>query len=144
LKVLLGTSFEVWSIERTFWEKATILHAEARRRKEKATPARYSRHYADLAALADHETGSRALQRDDLRARVVTHKQVFFADKFARYETAVPGTFRLVPDDYRLPDLERDYQDMREMFYEEPPPWSQVVERLRRLETEISRASVPR
>ncbi len=132
-------SVRVLSIERTFWEKATILHAEAHRRKQKPTPARYSRHYADLAALADHESARRALERGDLRARVVAHKQVFFSDKFAHYETAVPGTFRLVPDDYRMPDLERDYRDMREMFFEAPPPWSQVVERLRQLEAEINR-----
>lgn len=133
----------VLSIERTFWEKATILHAEAHRRKEKPTPARYSRHYADLAALADHEAGQRAMPRDDLRARVVTHKQIFFTDKFASYETAVPGSFRLVPDNYRLPDLERDYRDMREMYFEEPPPWAQVIERLRRLEKEINRFIAP-
>lgn len=117
------------SIERTFWEKATILHAEAHRRREKPTPARYSRHYADLAALADHEAGGKALLREDLRARVVAHKQVFFADKFASYETAVPGSFRLVPDDYR---------EMREMYFEEPPSWAQVVGRLRALEREIN------
>ena len=136
-------SVRVLAIERTFWEKATILHAEAHRRKEKPTPSRYSRHYADLAALADHEVGRLALKRDDLRARVVIHKQVFFPDKFAHYETAVPGTFRLVPDDYRLPDLELDYRDMRDMFFEEPPSWSQVIERLRRLEYEINGISVP-
>jgi hypothetical protein len=79
----------------------------------------------------------------DLRARVVTHKQVFFADKFAHSETAVPGTFRLLPDDYRLPDLEMDYRDMRDMFFEEPPSWSQVVERLRQLESEINGTSAP-
>lgn len=134
-------SVRVLAIERTFWEKATILHAEAHRRKP--SPARHSRHYADLAALAEHEAGRRALQRDDLRARVVAHKQVFFADKSARYETAVAGSFRLVPDDDRLPDLERDYRAMREMFFEEPPPWSQVVARLRRLESEINRVPAP-
>ena len=136
-------SVRALSIERTFWEKATILHAEAHRRKEKPTPARCSRHYVDLTTLADHESGPRALQRDDLRARVVVHKQVFFADKSASYETAVPGSFRLVPDDYRMPDLERDYRDMREMFFEEPPPWAKVIERLRRLEEEINRATAP-
>lgn len=128
----------VLSIERTFWEKATILHAEAHRRKEKPSPARYSRHYADLSALADHEAGRQALKRDDLRARVVSHKQVFFPDKFAHYETAVPGTFRLLPDAYRLPGLELDYRAMRDMFFEEPPSWSQVIERLLRLENEIN------
>ena len=87
---------KVLSVERTFWEKATILHAEVHRPAEKAMPGKYSRHYADLAALADHPAAAHAITRDDLRARVVEHKQVFFASAWARFETAVPGTFRLI------------------------------------------------
>ena len=34
---------------RTFWEKATILHAEYHRPQGKSMPLRYSRHYADVA-----------------------------------------------------------------------------------------------
>ena len=34
--------------ERTFWEKATILHQEAHRPKEKIQPPRYSRHYYEV------------------------------------------------------------------------------------------------
>ena len=34
--------------ERTFWEKATILHHEANRPKDSLMPQRYSRHYYDL------------------------------------------------------------------------------------------------
>lgn len=34
--------------ERTFWEKATILHQEANRPSEKPMPSRYSRHYYDM------------------------------------------------------------------------------------------------
>lgn len=37
-------------VERSFWEKATILHAEYHRPAERATPDRFSRHYADTAA----------------------------------------------------------------------------------------------
>ncbi|MCB9913192.1 MAG: nucleotidyl transferase AbiEii/AbiGii toxin family protein [Planctomycetes bacterium] len=132
-------SVRALSIERTFWEKATILHAEAHRRKGKPAPERGSRHYADLAGLADHEACRHALERHDLRERVVAHKQIFFADKHAHYETAVPGTFRLLPDAYRMPDLERDYRDMREMFFEEPPPWAAVLARLGQLEDDINR-----
>lgn len=36
------------SPERTFWEKATILHREANRPDNKKMPLRYSRHYYDL------------------------------------------------------------------------------------------------
>ena len=126
------------AIERTFWEKATILHVEALRAAGKATRSRYSRHYADLAVLADHEAGRRALLRDDLRRRVVEHKRVFFAETGDPYATAVPGGFRLLPDRGRLGELERDYREMREMFFEEPPAWPVLVERLRRLEDEIN------
>ncbi len=45
-------------LERTFWEKATILHTEYHRPAEKPTPDRFSRHYADMAALAKHPAAS--------------------------------------------------------------------------------------
>ncbi len=38
--------------QRTFWEKATILHSEAHRDLAKAMPTRYSRHYYDLYRLS--------------------------------------------------------------------------------------------
>lgn len=129
----------VLAIERTFWEKATILHAEAHRAEDKATPLRFSRHYADLAALADHSTGPAALTRDDLRARVVEHKQVFFPSAWSKYETAVPGTFRLVPPDYRLTALAADYRAMEQMFFGPVRPWAEIVSRLRELEAAINR-----
>ena len=133
-----GVTVKTLAIERTFWEKATILHVEALRAVGKAMRSRYSRHYADVAVLADHEAGRRALLRDDLRRRVVEHKRVFFAETGDPYATAVPGSFRLLPDSARLDELERDYREMREMFFEEPPAWPVLVDRLRRLEAEIN------
>jgi hypothetical protein len=37
-------------VERTFWEKATILHAEYHRPVDEPIGDRFSRHYSDLAA----------------------------------------------------------------------------------------------
>lgn len=37
--------------ERTFWEKATVLHQEANRPEGKAMPRRYARHYYDMHKL---------------------------------------------------------------------------------------------
>jgi hypothetical protein len=42
--------------ERTFWEKATILHHEAHRPEDSVIPERYSRHYYDLCLMAADET----------------------------------------------------------------------------------------
>jgi hypothetical protein len=131
-------SVRVLSAERTFWEKATILHAEAHREAGKPTPARFSRHYADLAALGEHAAGKRAVTKDDLRARVVAHKTVFFPSAWAHYETAAPGSFRLIPDERRLADLERDYREMQEMYFGTPHSWAEIVARLHKLETAIN------
>ncbi|WP_244480129.1 nucleotidyl transferase AbiEii/AbiGii toxin family protein [Methylobacterium sp. Leaf465] len=43
----------VLAAQRTFWEKATALHAEAHRPAESATPQYFSRHYYDLAMLLE-------------------------------------------------------------------------------------------
>lgn len=131
-------SVRALSIERTFWEKATILHAEANRPAAKPTPGKFSRHYADLVALADHPAAAGALARNDLRARVVAHKQVFFAATWAQYETAVPGSFRLLPAEVRLAQIAADYREMQVMYFREPKPWSEIVDRLRQLELAIN------
>ena len=140
-EALKGEPIEVpvLGIERTFWEKATILHAEAHRRAEQPTPERYSRHYADLAALANHDGGKLALCRGDLRERVVAHKKIFFAATWAAYDTAVPGSFRLVPPEARREELARDYAAMRDMFFHEPPLWEEVIKTLEELENQINK-----
>lgn len=131
-------SVPVLDIERTFWEKATILHAEAQRPTDKATPDRFSRHYTDLAALSEHSAGIAALARDDLRARVVTHKQIFFPAMWASYETAVPSTFKLIPPSVRLDALAADYRTMQDMFFRPQPSWTEVVAKLRKLEVTLN------
>src|SRR5207245_365738 len=108
-------------LERAFWEKATILHAEYHRDANTAMPPNYSRHYADVSAMAEKTELSRALADAELRQRVVDWKSKFFARSWARYDLARPGTFRLVPPKERVVELAGDYDQMREMFLEEPP-----------------------
>ena len=49
----LSTKVRTVSPQRTFWEKATIVHQEAMRPEEKRMPRRYSRHYYDLYRLGN-------------------------------------------------------------------------------------------
>lgn len=46
------TTVRTIEAERTFWEKATILHQEAHRATGKPLPPRYSRHYYDLYRMS--------------------------------------------------------------------------------------------
>ena len=126
-------------IERTFWEKATILHAEYHRPAEKPTPDRFSRHYADLFAIASHPEGKKAINSPELCAQVVRWKSRFFGSAWANYSSAKPGEFRLVPPSFRFADLKKDYEAMREMYLSEPGSFDGIMDGLSRLESEINR-----
>lgn len=86
-------------LERTFWEKATILHAEYHRDAAKPIRDRFSRHYADAAAMAERSEISSVLYNHELRQHVADWKSRFFASAWARYDLAKPNTFHLVPSD---------------------------------------------
>lgn len=123
---------------RTFWEKATLLHAEYHRPAQKAPAERISRHYYDLYRLSQQEIGRQALERADLLERVVMHKRLFFASAWAHYETAIPGGLHLVPSEERISALRTDYARMREMIFGDTPPWEHIVQGLRDLENRMN------
>jgi len=137
----MGCEVVALEVERAFWEKATILHAEHHRDLEVPMPANYSRHYADVVAMADRPETERALADDALRKEVVAWKDRFFARTWARYDLAKPGTFRLVPPAERVTELARDYQAMRDMFLDEPVSFDAILETLRKLEARINQAA---
>lgn len=119
---------KVLSAERTFWEKATILHAEYHRPDEKASPDRLSRHYYDFDALI--QSGVDKTATLDLLSRVSEHKVVFFRSGWAKYSEAAPGTLRIAPSDGRRKTLHEDYVKMREMFFGDAPNFEGILDRL--------------
>lgn len=129
-------------VERSFWEKATILHTEYHRPADKPTPDRFSRHYADTAALAKHPAAKSALDRHDIRNQVVEWKSQFFGSSWANYEQAKPGTFRLVPPVERQLALRRDYLAMRDMYLTEPISFDEILATLTDLETRINHVAM--
>lgn len=124
--------------KRTFWEKATILHAEFHRPAEKSLPDRYSRHYYDLAMLAQSPVRGDALADLALLDQVVRHKQAFYPSGWAKYDLAHVGSLHLVPTEERRAALERDYRSMSVMIFGNPPPFGEIIEVLAALEQEIN------
>ncbi|MCX6991529.1 MAG: nucleotidyl transferase AbiEii/AbiGii toxin family protein [Kiritimatiellaeota bacterium] len=136
-----STFCEVNTLEaiRTFWEKATLLHAEFHRTNPTARSERMSRHYYDLYCLSKTAIGARALMETDLLKRVIEHKRVFFRSAWAHYETAVPGSFHLIPAAGRIKLLRNDYTEMKAMIFGASPEWDIIMEGLKYLEDRINR-----
>lgn len=136
---------QVLAAERTFWEKATLIHAECNRLRLQASHERWVRHWYDLAMLADHPVGARALEQRELLRSVVEHKRVFFYTQRANYDACLSGAMRLLPEPGEmLAHLENDYAAMiaSGMIYGAAPSFAEIVVRLKRLEAAINAAPV--
>lgn len=131
---------EVLAPERTFWEKATLIHVECHRPEFRTTAERLSRHWYDLAMLAQHAIGENALGNRDLLADVVRHKKAFFHSGHASYDDCLSGALRLIPGKAELAALQTDLNKMVEagMFFVAPPSFAEIVDRLRRVEAQVN------
>lgn len=128
--------------ERTFWEKATLLHALCHKgiREDRN---RDSRHWYDLSLLATHECGLRAIPDRDLLADVVQLKKVFYQQGSARYDDCLNGQLVLVPAGENLERLERDFNMMlgSGMLYGHNLSLDQILDELSALQAEINEAT---
>ena len=127
------------SAERTSWEKATILHQQVHRTTP--MPPRYSRHYYDLHKLAGSPLREAALGDLELFQDVVSFKRRFYPSAWASYETARPGSLKLVPGARHLKALQKDYSDMTMMIFGEAPAFNLIVDSLQQLEDQINRSA---
>jgi hypothetical protein len=123
--------------ERTFWEKASILHQEHYRPAEKPMPSRYARHYYDLYMLGNSWVFDSALDESGLLAKVVAFKDRFYPAGWARFDLANLGEIKLVPQAGRLGELERDYSNMYDMFVGDTPTFSDLISFVEELEERI-------
>jgi len=124
--------------KRTFWEKATILHQEANRKPESNMPPRYSRHYYDLAMMANSEVKDRALKDLTLLNSVIEFNTKFYPCNWAKFDEAKPGTLKLVPPEFRYKELMADYRAMKNMIFGEYIEFNKIIEILTKLEEEIN------
>ena len=141
-------SFDVGDIrviapERTYWEKLLILHGVyCGYRDTQRLPVdkdRISRHYYDVAMLTETDLGRAALSNVALLDAVRNHNLIAFRQAWKRFEEAVPGSVRLVPEAELRRVIERDYGAMHGMVLGEAPEFGWVMEQLRKAEVAINR-----
>jgi hypothetical protein len=128
----------VLNAERTFWEKATILHQYAHLPLDKNLPPRISRHYYDFFRLLNSPVKEKALEDISLLERVAGHKTIYFASGWANYGSARKGTLRLSPTTRILEELEKDYVLMGAMFFREVPDWKLILKNIEEFEREFN------
>ena len=94
--------------ERTFWEKATLIHVECHRQRQLGIE-RISRHWYDLVMLSRGTIGKNALSQRNLLEEVVRHKTAFFNASYAHYHLCLNKSLTLMPQEPLLSNLRKDY-----------------------------------
>jgi hypothetical protein len=74
----------------------------------------------------------------DLLRNVIHFKQIYFAANWAKYENAVPGTIRIVPNEQLRKVLRDDYVQMKEMLPADALTFDQILENLDTLEKRLN------
>mgnify|MGYP006282086135 CR=1 FL=1 len=128
--------------ERTFWEKVLLLHSNYRGYKNKnklpKDKNRSSRHYLDVVTLADSYVYSRALNEVNLLRDVREHTNLTYRRAWAQYDLATPGSLTICPYDELEETLREDYEHMKGMVFGDAPQFSDILDYLRNIESEIN------
>jgi hypothetical protein len=114
--------------ERTFWEKAMLLHEANYGDKAPAPKPALARHYYDVFCLIRAGVGAKAQQDKALFDVVHAHRLVFFRKAQQIQDARKPGSFRLMPADAHRDDWRKNYEQMRRAyFFGEPPPFTEIL-----------------
>ena len=129
---------------RTYWEKLLILHGwhcgfrdEGRLPKDQH---RLSRHYYDAAMITATEPGAEALQDHELLDDVRRHNLMAFPQRWKRFDQAVPGKIRLLPQPDLMAVVERDYRAMQGMIMGDAPGFDWIIGQTRIAETRANQS----
>jgi hypothetical protein len=134
----MDAEIRVLNIERTFWEKATILHKYAHYPDTKEVPERQSRHFFDFYCLLNSDGKAKALANVDLLEKVAAHKNIYFKAAWANYLTAKKGSLKLIPEEKVMKAMEADYKAMSEMFAGVVPSWDEIISGIEKFQKEFN------
>lgn len=129
--------------ERTFWEKATLLHAlhHGTLANPDKRVERLSRHIYDIHQMwAQVGVRGRVLAGRDLLQAVVGNKMVFFKEGKARYELVQRFKLNAVPHEALERRLRADYKAMESMFFPDAPvpPFDELLSTLREVDEAVA------
>ncbi|MCK4248628.1 MAG: nucleotidyl transferase AbiEii/AbiGii toxin family protein [Candidatus Omnitrophica bacterium] len=133
-------SLNCLSVNRTFWEKVTLLHSLYHKKSDKKLSERSSRHYYDIyMLLKQKERLNIDIDDIDLLDVVRKHKMLFYKSSWANYESAVRGSLKLVPPEFRHSEIAEDYRlTTRDLIYGNIPKLDDIIEELKDFENKFN------
>jgi hypothetical protein len=120
--------------QRTFLEKAFLLHEEFQKPEASIRIDRMSRHLYDLERLMDTGFARKALEDISLYKAIIDHRSKLTAISGVDYSTHSPDRINFVPLESVMEKWRNDYAAMQAgMIYGESLPFGKLIERIKLL-----------
>lgn len=120
------------SIKRTFIEKLFILHTETLKPENNRISECYSRHYYDVYSMLENNIKIDPIEDLEILKAVANNNQQHWKKLWVNYEEINKfSDIKLIPSEHVLKFIEKDYQNMKEMFFKDCPKFEKIVLRLK-------------
>lgn len=121
--------------QKTFLEKAFLLHELFSVEHDILPAKRRSRHLYDLNRMMDRDFAIAAVHDDVLWEHIRHHRERFTSMLGVDYSGDIRNRICLVPPEKHIEDWKKDYQYMCDsMIYGEKPTFTELIESIRELE----------
>jgi len=139
--VLPKALVSAYQAEYILWEKLTALHQFCTQERS-PNPDRLARHWYDVDCLLSIEFAD-PLNSEMARNDVIEMKKQRWASQGVDYEAILVGKLLLLPDEKRLPAIEKDHENAIKggMFFTAPDSFSIILERLKIIQDQINQQS---
>jgi Nucleotidyl transferase AbiEii toxin, Type IV TA system len=128
--------------DRTFWEKAALLHEQNSKTPQTEPANRLSRHLYDLHQLWTVGGLSAATSTADPMFKIVmNHRRSFFPYGQVNHLELKARDLMLRPPPETMATWKADFKKMRSMFFGDPPSFEQVLETINEIQESFRRVA---
>ena len=132
---LVDSNITTANAEKTFLEKAFLIHEMFSVEGRGTKAERKSRHLYDLVEMMKKGIADKAIKDDVLWESIRHHREIYTSVSGMDYTPDIRKKIVLIPREEILPIWEKDYLDMKnDMIFGERPSFTELIEEIRSLQ----------
>lgn len=132
---LVNSDITTANAEKTFLEKAFLIHEMFSVEGHGWKADRKSRHLYDLSEMMKHGIDDKAIKDDDLWESIRQHREIYTSVSGMDYTPDIRKRIVLIPREDIISAWEKDYTDMKdEMIFGDKPSFDELIDMMKTLQ----------
>ncbi len=132
---LVDSDITTANAEKTFLEKAFLIHEMFSVEGHGRKADRKSRHLYDLSEMMKHGIDDKAIKNDDLWESIRRHREIYTSVSGMDYTPDIRKRIILIPREDIISAWEKDYTDMKDdMIFGDKPTFDELIDMMKTLQ----------